>query len=82
MIRLVRIIGWMLMVAGGVVVLTWLIKPLRTAWPLAYDWFRTLPIAIQIGLVLATVGFLILFGSIIWERIEDRSSESDLLDDM
>ena len=80
MIRLVRILGVILMAAGVVVILTWLIKPLRTLWPMLVDWFQALPMAIQIGLALAAVGFLLLFCSLIWERIGDRTRETDLLD--
>ena len=81
MIRTVRIIGALLMVAGVVVILTWLIKPLRQIWPYLYEWFRSLPGAIQFGLVLAAVGFLILFSSLVVERLEDRKKEGVLLDD-
>lgn len=81
MIPLIRMLGVMLIAAGIVVILTWLIKPLRTLWPLLIDSFRGLPIAVQIGLALATMGFLLLFCSIIWERIEDRKQEANLLKD-
>lgn len=81
MTRLVRILGVILMAAGAVVTLTWFVKPLRMLWPTLIDGFRALPIAIQIGLALAAVGFLLLFGSLIWERLEDRTKESDLLDE-
>ncbi len=82
MIRLIRILGVVLMVAGAIAILTWLIEPLREIWPVAVDWFRGLPMAIQVGLVLAAIGFTLLLGSVIWERLEDRKSESDLLDDV
>ena len=81
MIQLVRIVGGLLMAIGAMVILTWLIKPLRTIWPFVFDWFRSLPGAIQFGLVIAAVGFLLLLSSIIWERLEDRKREGNLLDD-
>ena len=81
MIRTVRIIGAMLMVIGVVVILTWLIKPLREVWPFMIDGFRSMPGAVQFGLVLAAVGFLILFSSLIVERLEDRKKEGSLLDE-
>ena len=80
MTRLLRILGVLLMVLGGLVILSWLIKPLRAIWPLLIDWFQALPLPMQIGLAIATVGFLLLFSSVVWERIEDRQSE-DLLDE-
>lgn len=81
MIPFVRILGGLLIVVGAIVILTWLIEPLRAVWPLAIDGFRSLPIAIQIGLIVAAIGFLLLFSSIIWERLEDRKQEGSLLDD-
>lgn len=81
MIRLLRILGIVLVAIGVVVILTWLIKPLRELWPLLIDGFQELPIAVQIGLIIAAIGFTILFSSIVWERLEDRKSEGSLLDD-
>ena len=81
MIRLLRILGITLIVLGILVILTWLIEPLRDILPMTYDWFRSLPPAMQIGLGIAAVGFLLLFSSVVWERLEDRKNEADLLDD-
>ena len=81
MIRFVRIMGGLLIVLGAIVILTWLIEPLRAVWPVLIDGFRSLPIAIQIGLIIAAIGFLLLMSSIIWERLEDRKREGSLLDD-
>ena len=81
MIQFVRILGGLLMAIGALVILAWLIKPLRQAMPAMYDAFRSLPGAIQFGLVIAAIGFLLLMSSIIWERLEDRKREGRLLDD-
>ncbi|MDG1873781.1 MAG: hypothetical protein P8J27_07705 [Mariniblastus sp.] len=81
MIRLVRIIGSVLIAIGFFVILAWLIKPIRDLLPSLYDAFRAMPIAIQIGLLVATVGLVLLFSSILWERIEDAKQEGSLLDD-
>ena len=81
MIRIIRILGVLLIVIGVVVILSWLIEPLRKLWPALFDWFRSLPGAIQFGLVIAAIGFLILFSSILWERLEDRKTEGSLLDE-
>ena len=81
MIRLVRILGGILMALGVIVILSWLIEPLRKVWPFLFDSFRLLPGAIQFGLIVAAIGFLILISSIIWERLEDRKKEGSLLDD-
>ena len=64
-------------VAGAVVILTWLIEPLREIWP----WFLELPWPIRVGLSLAGVGLVILMSSLIWERIEEREHDRSLLDD-
>jgi len=77
MIGLIRILGFMLIAAGAIAIATWLIKPLRFLWP----FFRGLPFAIQIGLVAAGVGFLLLLGSLIWERLEDHEKEKDMIDE-
>ena len=81
MIRFVRIIGFLLMVAGVLAILSYLIEPLRELWPHLIQWFTGLPIGIQIGLVIAAFGFLLLFGSVIWERLEDQRNEQDLLEE-
>ena len=81
MIRLLRVLGIVLVVIGAVVILTWLIEPLRELVPFLIDGFQELPVAVQIGLIIAAIGFTILFSSIVWERLEDRKSEGSLLDD-
>jgi len=73
-IRLVRIVGYLLIGAGAVVLLTWLIEPLRFLWP----WVRRLPVALQVGLAAAAAGFILLLGSLIWERLEDLEKDKDL----
>lgn len=77
MVRLIRITGYLLIVAGVIATLSWLIKPLRQVWPA----FRSLPIAIQMGLGAAAVGLVLLFASLIWERMEEREADQDLLRD-
>ncbi len=77
MIRLIRIVGFLLIATGAVCLLAWLIKPLRFLWP----WLRALPWPIQLGLVVAAAGLLLLIGSLIWERLEDREKDRSLLDD-
>ncbi len=77
MIRLIRIVGFLLIATGAVCLLTWLIKPLRFLWP----WLRTLPWPIQLGLGVAALGLLLLMGSLIWERLEEREKDRSLLDD-
>lgn len=81
MIRFMRFAGTLLIVLGAIVSLTWFIEPIRVLWPQLLQAFRAFPIAIQIGLVVAGVGFFILFTSILWERMEDRKKEEDLLED-
>jgi len=77
MIRLTRIAGFMFIAAGVVVILTWLIEPLREIWPA----IRSLPLPIQIGLTLAGAGLLIILGSLIWERFEERERDRSLRED-
>ena len=77
MIRSVRIAGFLFIVAGAIVILTQLIEPLRQIWP----WLRQLPLPIQIGFGLAALGLLILMGSLIYERIDERAKDRKLLDE-
>jgi drug/metabolite transporter superfamily protein YnfA len=77
MIRLVRITGFLLIAAGTIVVLTWFIEPLRQIWP----WLLELPLPIRIGVVMAAFGILLLVGSLLWERWEDRENDRSLLKD-
>ena len=75
MIRLLRVFGFLLIAAGTIFVLSWFIKPLRSLWP----WIRNLPWPIQVGLVCAAVGFLLLLGTLLWERLEERENDRSLL---
>ena len=77
MIRLLRITGFLLIVAGAIVVLTWFIEPLRGIWP----WLRELPLPIQIGFIMAGIGLIILFASLLWERWGEREYDKTLVDD-
>lgn len=74
MIRLIRILGFLLMAAGAVVLLTWMIRPLRALWP----WFRALPWPIQLGLGIAAAGLVLLVGTLVWERLEERETDRSL----
>lgn len=78
MTRLVRITGFLLVAAGAVVSLTWVIKPLRAIWP----WFKRLPLAIQVGLGAAALGIVLVFASLLWERFEERDQDKSLQDEL
>lgn len=77
MTRLLRITGFLLIGAGALVLLTWAIRPLRVIWPLLLG----LPLAIQIGMGVAGLGLVVVMGSLIAERIEDREADRRLLED-
>jgi hypothetical protein len=77
MIRLVRTTGLLLIAAGAVLLLTWLIEPLRMFWP----WFRAFPLPVQLGTGAAALGLIIVLASLIHERLEDRAEDRDLLDE-
>jgi pilus assembly protein TadC len=77
MIRLVRITGFLMVVAGALVILTWLIEPLREIWPL----LRSLPWPIQLGLAMAGIGLVVVMATLIWERMEERESDKSLIDE-
>jgi len=73
-VRLTRLLGFLLMAAGGVVLLGWMIRPLRFLWP----WIRGSPLPVRVGVGVAAVGLLVLLGSLIWERIRDREADRAL----
>jgi len=77
MIRLVRIAGFLLTAAGAVILLTWVVEPLRAVWP----WLLGLPWPLRLGLGAAALGLLLLVGSILWERFEERGQDRDLRQD-
>ncbi|MCP3914086.1 MAG: hypothetical protein GY711_00845 [bacterium] len=81
MIRLIRTTGFLLIVAGALVILTWLIEPLREALRNLWPWYRALPLPVQVGSGLAVIGLLILMISLLWERFEDRENDRSLLDE-
>lgn len=77
MIRLLRILGILMILAGVIVLLSYLITPLRVLWM----WFQKLPLPIQISLGVACAGFLLVLGTLLWERFEDRATDRELLED-
>ncbi len=77
MTRLLRITGFLLIGAGAVVILVWMIRPLRAVWP----WLIALPPAIQIGFGVAALGLIVLMASLIAERIGERGADRALRED-
>ena len=77
MIRVIRISGFLLIVAGIIVLLTWVIEPLRALWP----WLLRLPLPVKVGMVGVVLGLVVLFASLIAERFEDREKDRSLLDE-
>ena len=76
--RLIRQVGFGLMVVGLIMVLVWAFEPLRLIWP----WLRGLPLVIRIGVIAAAVGLVFLLGSLIAERARERESDRHLRDDL
>lgn len=77
MIRLVRVVGVVLAVAGALVCALYAVPALRAIWP----WLLELPWPLRLGLGLAGLGLLILVASLLWERFEDRKTDRELLDE-
>lgn len=77
MTRLIRMVGFLLIAVGALVLASYLIEPLRELWP----WLLQLPLPIRIGLGVAAAGFVLLFGTVLWERLEDHKEDHDLLKD-
>jgi len=77
MIRLVRICGFLMIAMGALILLSYLIAPLRAIWP----WLLRLPLPIQIGLSVGVAGLILTLSSLLWERFEERESDHFLKDD-
>lgn len=80
MTKLARLIGFLLLWSGALLLLfwfIWFIKPLRAI----RDLFLQLPLLLQIGLAAAAVGFILLLGTVIWERIQSRKTDKELQDE-
>ncbi len=75
MIRLVRLVGFLLIGAGALVLISYLFEPLRVVWIA----MLALPWPVKLGLGAAAIGLILILGSMIWERIEDREKDRDLL---
>ncbi len=76
MIQVIRTTGFVLIAAGVLGVLCWLIEPLQSLWYFALR----LPVPLQLGGGTALLGFLLLLGSLIAERISERKTDEELLD--
>ncbi|MDH3733882.1 MAG: hypothetical protein OEU54_10130 [Gemmatimonadota bacterium] len=77
MIPLLRNAGFGLIILGLVLVLIWVIAPLRAVWP----WLMMLPLIMRIGVIAAALGLAVLLGSLITERVREREADKSLLDD-
>jgi len=75
--RLLRNLGFGLMVGGAGMILIWAIKPLRIIWP----WLLQLPLILRIGVVAGALGLAVLLGSVLAERLRDREGDVDLRDE-
>ena len=75
--KLLRSVGFGLIALGVVLVLVWLIDPLRVVWP----WLMTLALPFRIGVIAAALGVAVLLISLIAERIRERDADKDLLND-
>ena len=76
MIRLLRIVGFLLIAAGLLLAASWFIEPLRELWPLLLE----LPLPIRIGLVVAGIGLLVVFATVVHDRLtaDKRSLDENL----
>ena len=56
--------------------IAYVFEPLRALWPM----LLALPWPIKLGLGASVLGLILILGSMIWERIEERENDKDLLD--
>ena len=78
MISLLRNAGVGLLLLGALLVIAWLIEPLRAIWP----WLMRLAPVVRIGVVVSVVGLAIIMASLITERIREKDHDRKLLDDL
>jgi hypothetical protein len=79
MTRVLRITGFLMMLAGGLLAASWFIDPLRELWPA----LLALPLPIRIGLGIAGLGLLIVFATVVHDRLtaDPRSLDERFGDD-
>lgn len=70
MIKVLQLTGFLMIIAGTLLAASWFIDPLRQLWPL----FLALPLPIRIGLVVAGIGLLVVFATVIHDRLTSDSS--------
>lgn len=76
MIKLLRIVGFLLIAVGLALAASWFIEPLRQLWPLLLD----LPLPIRIGLLVAGVGLLVVLATVVHDSLSaDRRSLDEQL---
>jgi hypothetical protein len=79
MTRVLRIAGFLMMLVGILLAGSWFIDPLRELWPMLLE----LPLPIRIGLGIAGLGLLIVFATVVHDRLtaDPRSLDERLGDD-
>lgn len=77
MTSLLRNAGVGLILLGVVLVIIWVVEPLRAIWP----WLMTLSPVVRVGVMVSALGLAIIMASLITERIREREADKKLLDD-
>lgn len=71
MTSVLRITGFLMMLAGGLLAASWFIEPLRELWPM----LLSLPLPIRIGLAVAGIGLVVVFATVVHDRLRaDKDS--------
>jgi uncharacterized membrane protein len=76
---LLRVVGFVMIVAGLLLAASWFIEPLRQFWPLLLE----LPLPIRVGLMISGVGLLVVFSTVVYDRLHSNpdSLKEDLGED-
>jgi len=79
MTEVLRIVGFLMIAAGGLLMASWFIEPLRELWPM----LLALPWPVRIGLAVAGIGLLVILATVIHDRLraDKRSLEEQLGED-
>lgn len=78
MISVLRIVGFLMICVGLLLAASWFIEPLRQFWPM----LLALPMPVKIGLVVSAIGLLVVFGTVVHDRLKsDPDSVREQLGD-
>ena len=74
-LRVMRIVAVAFMLLGVLLLVTYVVSPLRVLWSW---WYGSLPLPLQIGSAVAAVGLVILLTTMFVDRMMNRGYDKEL----